>query len=66
LIWLRRTDGVPVGERRLLKPAELWPQEQRLCDMAAEGELLDLRCRRPRAGSGAPSAGSERRCCFSC
>jgi hypothetical protein len=38
---------VPVGERRLLEPAELWAQEQQLCAKAAEGRLLDLRCRRP-------------------
>jgi hypothetical protein len=38
---------VPVGERRLLQPPELWPQEQQLCAKAAEGGLLDLRCRRP-------------------
>jgi hypothetical protein len=36
---------MPVGERRLLKPAELWPQEQALCVKAVEGGLLDLRSR---------------------
>ena len=36
---------MPVGERRLLEPAELWPQEERLCANAAEGGLLDLRSR---------------------
>jgi hypothetical protein len=30
-----------------LQPTELWPQEQQLCAKAAEGGLLDLRCRRP-------------------
>jgi hypothetical protein len=34
---------MPVGERRLLQPAERWPQEQRLCAKVAEGVLLDLR-----------------------
>ena len=38
---------MPVGERGLLEPGELWPQEQVLCAKAAEGRLLDLRCRRP-------------------
>jgi hypothetical protein len=38
---------MPVGDRRLLEPSELWPQEQRLCDKAAEGGLLDLRSRCP-------------------
>jgi hypothetical protein len=36
-----------VGERRLLRPGELWPQERQLCAKAADGGLLDLRCRRP-------------------
>jgi hypothetical protein len=31
---------MPVGERRLLEPSELWPQEQQLCDKAAEGGQL--------------------------
>jgi hypothetical protein len=30
-----------------LQPTELWPQERQLCAKAAEGGLLDLRCRRP-------------------
>ncbi len=38
---------MPEGERRLLEPGELWPQEQALCAKAAEGLLLDLRCRQP-------------------
>jgi hypothetical protein len=38
---------MPVGERGLLEPGELWPQEQQLCAKATEGGLLDLRCRRP-------------------
>jgi hypothetical protein len=37
---------MPVGQRRLLEPSELWPQEQQLCTKAAEGGLLDLRSRR--------------------
>jgi predicted membrane protein len=38
---------MPVGERGLLEPSELWPQEQQLCAKAAEGSLLDLRARHP-------------------
>jgi len=48
---------VPVGERRLLEPSELWPQEQQLCAKAAEGGLLDLRCGRP--GEDDPARGRE-------
>jgi hypothetical protein len=48
---------VPVGERRLLEAWELWPQEQQLCAKAAEGGLLDLRCRR--AGQDDPVRGQE-------
>ena len=48
---------MPVGERRLLEAAELWPQEQRLCAKAAEGGLLDLRCRQP--GEDGPNPGPE-------
>jgi hypothetical protein len=32
---------MPEGERSLLEPAELWPQEQQLCAKAAEGAVLD-------------------------
>jgi hypothetical protein len=46
-----------VGERRLLKPGELWPQEQVLCAKAAEGGLLDLRSRCP--GEDDPARGRE-------
>jgi hypothetical protein len=38
---------MPMGERRLLEPAELWPQEVQLCVKSAEGGLLDLRSRQP-------------------
>ena len=48
---------MPVGERRLLELDELWPQEQVLCAKAAEGGLLDLRCRRPREDE--PTRGRE-------
>ena len=48
---------MPVGERRLLEPSELWPHEQQLCAKAAEGRLLDLRCRRP--GEDNPARGRE-------
>lgn len=37
---------MPVGERQLLEPAELTPQERQLCDKAGEGEPLDLRGRK--------------------
>ena len=48
---------MPVGERKLLEPGELWPHEQRLCAKAAEGGLLDLRsrCR----GGDDPARGRE-------
>ena len=46
-----------VGERRLLKPGELWRQEQVLCATAAEGGLLDLRSRCP--GEDDPARGRE-------
>lgn len=48
---------MPVGERRLLEPSELWPQEQLLCAKAAEGGLFDVRCRRP--GQDDPARGRE-------
>ena len=48
---------MPVGERRLLEPSELWPQEQQLCVKAAEGRLLDLCCRR--RGEDNPARGRE-------
>jgi hypothetical protein len=35
--------SMPVGERGLLAPAELWPQERQLFTKAAEGGVLDLR-----------------------
>jgi hypothetical protein len=37
---------MPYGERGLLQPGELWTQEHQLCEKAAEGGLLDLRCHR--------------------
>ncbi len=46
-----------VGERGLLEPSELWPQERQLCAKAAEGGLLDLRCRRP--GEDDPARGRK-------
>jgi hypothetical protein len=48
---------VAVGERGLLELDELWPQEAHLCAKAAEGGLLDLRCRRP--GEDDPARGRE-------
>jgi hypothetical protein len=46
---------MPVGERGLLEPWELWPQELQLCVKAAEGGLLDLRSR----GQDDPVRGRE-------
>jgi hypothetical protein len=46
-----------VSARGLLKAADLWPQEQQLCAMAAEGVLLDLRSRRP--GEDDPTQGRQ-------
>ena len=37
---------MPSGDRGLLLPSELWPQEQELCAKAAQGAVLDLRSRR--------------------
>ena len=54
---MRTTESCRWGERRLLEPSELWPQEQRLCGKAAEGGLLDLRCHRP--GEDDPARGRE-------
>lgn len=51
---------VPVGERRLLQPGELWPQEHQLCAMAVEGGLVDLRCRRPRQDDPVRGQGWDR------
>src|SRR4051794_33877769 len=48
---------MPVGERGLLEPSDLWPQEQRLCAKAAEGGLLDLRSRGH--GENDPARGRE-------
>jgi hypothetical protein len=48
---------MPVGERRLPEPDELWPQEQQLCVKATEGGVLDLRCRRP--GEDDPTRGRK-------
>src|SRR6187200_329438 len=48
---------MPVGERTLLEPSELSPQEQRLCAKARADALLDLRSRWP--GENDPTRGRE-------